>query len=320
MKWAIIALFGFTCFLIFVSVMQMIFLSDRKLNKRLNRYLHLNDKNKLGRKGFNRMVQMSLYKQLVREKVMSKKQGDRIASMLSRAGMNLRPEEFILFRWVATVLGGGVFYLISGNIPLFIVGAIVGHMLPAWYLKKRIKTRITAFNDGLQDMITTIIGSIRAGFSFAQALKTVVHESEDPIRSEMELMLKEMQFGTSMEDALHNLKERMPSADLDLMIQSILIQRQIGGNLAVILETIVQTIRDRNRLGRQIKALTAQGRLSGIVIGLLPVALTAIMYMIAPDYIGALFETPIGLILVGVGAVTGTTGFILVQKMTRIEV
>jgi tight adherence protein B len=112
----------------------------------------------------------------------------------------------------------------------------------------------------------------------------------------------------------------MPSEDLDLMIQAILIQRQIGGNLAVILETIVQTIRDRSRIQRQVTTLTSQGRLSGMVIGLLPFVLSILLYMIEPSYIGSLFNNPIGIGMVVAGLVSGAIGFMLIRKITTIEV
>lgn len=320
MKWAIVAMFAFSSFLIFSAVLQAVLLSDRRLNKRLNRYLQLNDKKKLSRKSFNLMVQLQTYKHTVREKVLTKKKGERLETMLARAGLAMRPEEYVLFQWIAAALAGGLLYLLSGNGVFLLAGGLAGYCAPRWFVKKKEKERINAFNDGLQDMITTIIGSLRAGFSFAQALKTVVQESENPIREEMEQVLKEMQFGSNMEDALHHLKERMPSEDLDLMVQSILIQRQIGGNLATILETIVQTIRDRNKIQRQIKTLTAQGRMSGMVIGLLPIIIAVLLYMIEPEYIGTLFTHPIGMMMLGGGAVSGCIGFVLVRKMTQIEV
>lgn len=320
MKWIIIAMFSFTCFLLFAVVLQTLFLSDRKLDKRINRYLHLNNKRKLGRKRFNLLVQMQLYKQTIREKVLTKQKNDRLEQMLGRAGLPMRPEEYILFQWIAVAICGGLLFLVSGNPLLLLLGGIAGYVLPRWFVRKKERERIAKFNDGLQDMITTIIGSLRAGFSFPQALKTVVQESENPIRDEMETVLKEMQYGATMEDALYHLKERMPSKDLDLMVQSILIQRQIGGNLAYILETIVQTIRDRNKIQRQIKTLTAQGKMSGMVIGLLPVALAFLLYLIEPSYIGILFRNPIGLIMLSGGVVSGIIGFVLIRKMTTIEV
>lgn len=310
----------FTSFLLFTAVLQLVFMNNRSLQKRMNRYLDLNDKVKLNRKHFNVLVQMQLYKQTVKDKVLTKKKNDKLDQLLARAGLSTKPEEYVLFQWILTALCGGLLFLLTGNIVVGIVGVLLGYMSPRWWVKKKVSDRMNRFNDGLEDMIMTVVGSLRAGFSFTQALKTVVEESESPIKEEMETLLKEMQYGTTMEEALYHLKERMPSEDLELMIQSILIQRQVGGNLAVVLETIVRTIRDRNKIQRQIRTLTAQGRLSGIVIGLLPVVLGFALYLIEPTYIGALFTHPIGLIMVGSAAVSGSIGFVLIRKMTRIEV
>ncbi|MBW5447519.1 type II secretion system protein [Cohnella sp. CFH 77786] len=320
MIWILVAMFAVSSFLLFAAVLQLLFLSNKRLDKRLNRLLDLNDKKQLNRKKFNLLVRMQLYKRTVRERVLTKKKSTRLENMLRLAGVPLKPEEYILFQWISTALGGGFFYLLSGQWLLLPVGAVAGLLLPRWWIGRKRRARIQAFNDGLLDMLTTVIGSLRAGFSFAQALKTVVDESEGPVREEAETVLKEMQYGTSMEDALTEWKERMPSEDLDLMIQAILIQRQIGGNLAVILETIVQTIRDRVRIQGQVTTLTAQGRISGVVIGALPFALGLVLYLIDPSYIGSLFSHPIGIGMVVAGLVSGTIGFILIRKITTIEV
>jgi tight adherence protein B len=129
-----------------------------------------------------------------------------------------------------------------------------------------------------------------------------------------------MQYGSTIEDSLNELKTRMPSEDLDLMIQAIIIQRQVGGNLATVLDKIVETIRDRTKIQRQITTLTAQGKLSGIIIGLLPLILAVLLYMIEPDYIGTLFKNPIGWVMIGAGGISGIIGFILIRKITTIEV
>ncbi|CAM3952143.1 type II secretion system F family protein [Cohnella lubricantis] len=316
----LVALFAMSSFLLFSALLQMLFLSNKRMEKRLNRYLDLNDKKQLSRKKFNLLVRMQLYKRTVRERVLTKQRSSRLDAMLRLSGVPLKPEEYVLFQWMSTALCAGIFYLLF-NQPLMLgVGAVIGFLLPRWWIGKKRKARIKAFNDGLLDMLTTVISSLRAGFSFAQALKTVVDESDGPVQEEAETVLKEMQYGTTMEDALTEWKERMPSEDLDLMIQAILIQRQIGGNLAVILETIVQTIRDRGRIQRQVTTLTAQGKLSGIVIGLLPFVLAFLLYLISPDYIGTLFQNKIGIGLVAGGLVSGIIGFILIRKITTIEV
>lgn len=169
-------------------------------------------------------------------------------------------------------------------------------------------------------MISTIVGALRAGFSFPQALKSVAEESSSPMKEEMELVLKEMQYGVTIEESLNKLKERMPSEDLNLMVQAILIQRQVGGNLATVLDQIANTIRERIKIHGQIKTLTAQGRMSGMVVALLPVILGGFLLVIEPNYMSVMFSNPIGLLLLGVGAVSCLIGFVFITKITAIEV
>jgi tight adherence protein B len=320
MIWIVVGMFAISSYLLFSAVLQLLFLSNKRMEKRLNRFLELNDKKQLNRKKFSLLVRMQLYKQTVRERVLTKKRSTRLETMLRLSGVPLKPEEYVMFQWISIALCAGVGYLLFNQLLLLPVGAVVGFILPRWWIGRKRRKRVNAFNEGLLDMLTTVIGSLRAGFSFSQALKTVVDESEGPVREESEVVLKEMQYGTSMEDALTEWKERMPSEDLDLMIQAILIQRQIGGNLAVILETIVQTIRDRSRIQRQVTTLTAQGRLSGMVIGLLPFVLSIFLYLIEPSYIGSLFKNPIGIGMVAAGLVSGSIGFMFIRKITTIEV
>lgn len=320
MKIIILILFLLSNLFLFWAILQLLFLSNKKLDKRIQYYLDKSSETKLNRKSMNILVQMQVYKQLIKDRVLTKQKNARLVDQLSRAGLSIKPEEYILYQWITTALGGGVLYLLTNQILFLIIGVVVGFLLPKWWVRKKERERMDNFNDGLEDMITTMIGSLRAGFSFAQAFKTVAEESEAPMKDEIEIVLKEMQYGTSVEDALENLKERMPSDDLDLVIQSILIQRQIGGNLAVILETIVQTIRDRRKIQRQIRTLTAQGRLSGMVIGILPIALGFVLYLIEPEYIGTLFHNQIGIFMVIGAAISGLIGLIMIRRITRIEV
>jgi tight adherence protein B len=319
-KWAVIILFAVTSVLFFAAVLQAILMSDKRVRRRMKRYLDLQDKRKLPRGKLNLLVQMQMYKTTVRDKMLSKRRLEKLADTLYRAGVPLKPEEYVLFRWISAALCAGLLYLLSGRIVLLLFGVAAGYALPWVWLRRKERERLDKFNDALQDMITTVIGSLRAGFSFSQALKTVVDESEGPMKEEMDTVLREMQYGSSMEDALLSLKERLPSDDLNLMLQAILIQRQVGGNLATVLETIVQTIRDRSKIQRQVKTLTAQGRLSGMIIGLLPIVLGFLIYLIEPNYIGSLFRHPIGVLMLSGGTVSGVIGFVMIRKLTTIEV
>ena len=320
MKWFVLILFLFTTFLFFTAILQTVLLRDKNIEKRIKRYLSVSEKRGFDRNRFNLLVQMQVTKQKIRKQVLTKEKNSKFETMLNRAGLELRPEEYILFQWISIALTAGILFLISTNYFFMILGGIIGFLLPKLYVKKKQKERMTKFNEGLPDMLSTVVGSLRAGFSFPQALKAVVEEAHSPIKEEMENVLREMQYGSSIEDSLNNLKGRMPSEDLDLMIQAILIQRQVGGNLATVLDKIVETIRERTKIQRQVVTLTAQGRLSGIIIGLLPLALGLFIYLIEPEYISTLFSHPVGLILITVGLISGLIGFLMIRKLTTIEV
>lgn len=320
MKLYLIFLVLFTSFLFFFAILQLLLNSNKRLEKRMKKYLTLDQTKPINRKRFNFMVQMQIYNQRFRQSLRNKKYVPKLEEKLQRAGVPLKPEEFILFQWISMALFAGLFILISGHMILGGIGLVVGYVFPKYWLKRKTTQRVQKFNNALPDVITTIIGSLRAGFSFAQALKAVAEEFEEPVKEELEIVLKEMQYGNTIEDSLNQLKERMPSEDLDLMIQAILIQRQVGGNLATVLDNIVQTIRDRNKIQRQILTLTAQGRMSGMVIGLLPLGLGVTLFLIEPEYIGTLFTHPVGIAMLVAGVFFGIIGFILIKKMTTIEV
>ena len=320
MKWLILSFFGFTSILLFTALLSALLFTDKRLKKRMKHYLINQGDKPFDKKRFNLLLQLQLYNQNILRKIPVGKNTDKLELLLTRAGVPLTPGEFIVFRWITTLLLGGIMYLILGKIAGLFIGILLGYMIPKWSIQRKQQKRLQKFNNGLSDMVTVIIGSLKAGFSFPQSLKSVVEESDSPIQEEIDLVLKEMQYGNSLEDALNQLLERMPSGDLDLMVQAILIQRQVGGNLATVLETIVQTIRDRNAIQRQVSTLTAQGKLSGLVIGLLPLVLGGAIYLISPDYVGALFTHKIGLMLLSGGTISGIIGFILIRKLTTIEV
>jgi len=319
----IVAICFFTvCFLFIVWLLYNFILLDKRVERRIYYYFDIVKNNKELKKKREKIEEESRLKkvnEVIREKLSNVNQ-EKIDQMLKSSGVKMNPEEFIMFKWVLAAILGGVLFVLSGSIFVLIIGGIIGCIIPKMWIKRKIKGRIEKFNEGLPDMIATIIGSLRSGYSFTQAFKTVVEECDSPIKEEIGLLLKELNYGITMEDALNNLNHRMPSADLELMLQAVLIQRQVGGNLAGILEIILGTIRERSRIQRQVQTLTAQGRMSGRVIGGLPIALGGMIYMINPEYIEALFKSPIGVIIIAGGGVSGIIGFILINKLTKIEV
>lgn len=258
--------------------------------------------------------------QRIKKYVNKRHSSEKVEQLLRSASSNWTPGEYAAFRWIYGGVLGGIVYLLSNQVIVLVIGFTIGFLLPKFLLMSKQKKRIRQFNEQLQDMITTVISSMRAGYSFTQALKAVAEEATYPMNAEMETVLKEMQYGISMEDSLHRLYERVPSKDLDIMIQAILIQRQVGGNLATVLTMIVDTIRERQKIQAQIKSLTAQGRMSGAVIGSLPFALGGILYVMQPSYISIFFTDKLGMVLIAVAIGSGILGFLVIQKLIKIEV
>ncbi len=247
-----------------------------------------------------------------------------IAQSLSQADLRLRPAEYIGLRLVALLLGGVMGFAFGGGNALFLLlGIVLGWMAPGFYVSIRRSRRLSQFNDQLPDMLNLMVNSLRAGYSTQQAMEAVSRELPPPISTEFRRVTQELQIGIPMEWALENLLRRVPSDDLDLVVTAILIQREVGGNLAEVLETISETIRERVRVQGEIRTLTAQVRLSGTIISLIPFALFLIIYRIAPDYMGQ-FLAPenrvCGLSMLGTALVMIGLGYYIMQRISKIEV
>ena len=171
----------------------------------------------------------------------------------------------------------------------------------------------------LGDMLTMIANALRAGFSFMQALDHIAKEMDDPVKSEVRRVVTDVNVGMPLEDALNNMTDRVNSPDFNLVVAAVLIQRQVGGNLAQILDTISETINERVRMRREVGALTAQGKMSGVVLGGLPFALTGFLQLVSPGYLDPLFSDTIGQVaLVGAGVLM-IIGFVVLRKIVDIE-
>lgn len=323
MKEIILLLYFICSFMFIFGILYYFIMLDKRTERRLKYYLEIDKKYKKmknkSEKDKLKFVNLKNVNQFVGDRLSDESQS-RIEEMLRSSGVDLDAEEYIVLRFLSAASCGLISGMIFRNFFFVIPGAILGYMLPKFWTSKKRKNRIEAFNEALPDMILTIIGSLRAGYSFSQAMKTVAEECESPVKEEITMLLKEMSYGITMEDALNNLKLRMPSNDLDLMIQAILIQRQVGGNLSMILEVIVKTIRERNTIERQVQSLTAQGRLSGKVIGLLPVVLGVGLNIINPEYMKAFTSSIIGKGIMGLGILSALIGYALINKLTKIEV
>lgn len=243
----------------------------------------------------------------------------RVQRDLARANLKLRVAEYYYIR-IGASLALGVLLFVFRDPLSGVIGFVLGYFLPRFWVGRRISGRLSAFNKQLPDTIVLLSNSLRAGSSFLQSIELVSREGGPPMSEEMGRVVREVNLGLGMEEALHNLVRRIKSDDLDLMVTAIGIQQQVGGNLAEILDTIAFTIRERVRIKGEINTLTAQGRVSGYLVAFLPIGLGAVLNAINPAFMAPLFTETIGRILIGVGAVMMTIGFLAIRKITDIKV
>ena len=224
--------------------------------------------------------------------------GANIARDLARADLHLKVSEYLLI-WAASIVGVplillalSVVFPALGNPIAILVGILVGFFLPRFWLGRRKNGRLSSFNKQLPDTIMLIANALRAGSSFLQAIELVVREARPPISIEFGRVIREVNLGLPFESALENMVRRVRSDDLELMATAISIQHTVGGNLAEILDSIAFTIRERIRIKGEIRTLTAQQRLSGYVVGFLPIALAAFLFIAAPGFMKPMFANP----------------------------
>jgi len=242
---------------------------------------------------------------------------------LERAGLQLRVTEYMLFRTLAAVLGFLLVAVISVGHPVgLIVAAIVGvscFMLPAFVVMGLRTRRVRKIEEQLEQMVSLVSSSLKAGFGLLQSLDQAAQQLSPPLSSELLRVVHETEVGATLEDALTAFGERVESYDLDMTITAILIQRTVGGNLAEVLDNVGQTIRERVRLEGEINTLTAQKKLSGVIIGLLPVALVLLFFAVDPEYMSTLFTHTAGRILLAIGVALDVVGLLMIRRILMVD-
>ncbi|MDM8520542.1 type II secretion system F family protein [Anaerolineales bacterium HSG6] len=265
--------------------------------------------------------------------------GSALADQLAKADLKWTVVEFWAVNIICVIVAVSIMafwtLLRGGNIFVWMgVGFLIGFSGPKLWLKMRVGGRITAFNDQLGDAITLMANGLRAGYSLLQAMESVGKEMPDPISTEFRRVVQEISLGVDQERTFNNLLRRVPSGDLDLMIAAIAVQNEVGGNLAEILEVIGEVIRERVRIKGQISVLTAQAQMSGIVITALPVVLGLLLFAMNEEYMGRLVyacdegeqmltvdcSQPIGWIFLGLAIFGIVFGYIVMSKLTEIDV
>lgn len=250
--------------------------------------------------------------------------GDRISRELARADLKFKPGEYIALYVIAIMGGALIAFLLGGRLLLSaFIGGVIGALLPRMYVKSQQSKRLTRFNDQLPDMLNLTVNGLRAGFSTLQAMEAVSKELPAPICDEFRRVVQEMQLGIPMEKALANLLRRIPSQDLDFLVTAINVQREVGGNLAEIMDVISYTIRERVRIKGDIRALTAQAIYSGRALALMPIGLLCILWFLNRSYVMEFFNKDnilCGGIALGSAGVLITVGYFVMTRIANIEV
>ncbi len=243
-----------------------------------------------------------------------------IATDLARANLPLTVTEYVVLSFVCV---GALFLLtlaMSRHIVVACIGGAIGWRLPGLYAKRLERKRLSAFQDQLPDVLTLLVGTLRSGYGMPSALSTVAKQMPAPASEEFDRVVREIGLGLPAVQALRNLVRRVQSDDLDLVVTAINIQHEVGGNLAVILETITDTIRERVRLKAQLRTLTVQHRLTRSILTALPFVLAVIIYFLNPVYMLALF-TPGPTLLIPIASVAFiVTGWIAMGRLSNIEI
>lgn len=252
-----------------------------------------------------------------------------IKTRIAKSDVKLRVSEYIGLRIGIALLAGALVYFLLGQNLYFAGAAFIGaSFIPRIYLSSKARRRLRSFEDQLSQTLNQWVNALRSGYSVLQSMEAIAIELPPPVSTEFERVVQEVRLGLSVSQALANMLRRMPSDDLDLIITAVNIQREVGGNLAEVLDTISFTIRERVRIKGEIRVLTAQGRMSGWIVSLLPIFLAFALLGINADYMSQLWvdlpprvgPIPCGWIVIGIGLVMMGIGIYIIQKIVDIEV
>lgn len=238
---------------------------------------------------------------------------------LNQAGIPIYGGEFIIINLIAMLTVGVLIGLVTFDVKIAIGAAALVPVIIWFFVMMLISKRLNSFTEQLGDCLITISNALRAGYSFQQTIEVIAKEMEPPIGDEFARMNQDIVMGVPLEEALETANKRIGSSDFELVVTAVLIQREVGGNLAQVLDNISYTIMERIRMRREILALTAQGRLSAAVLLGLPFAVGAAMYVINHDAFVAMFEDPMGQMAVGGSLVLEFIGFLIIRRIVDID-
>jgi tight adherence protein B len=245
---------------------------------------------------------------------------ERTNTLLAQARLDWRAESFILIIAGATLAAGGAILLATGSIFFAWLAALAAAFAPFQYVRLKRNKRFNDFEEQFPEAIDLLTRAIRAGHPLASGMRMVGEEGPPEVAQEFRQSFEEQRFGLPFEDALLGLVDRMDTVDVRIFAIAVLVQREVGGNLAEILDNLAMTIRSRFYIRRQLRVYTAQGRLSGYILAALPVVVGTILYLMEPEYVGQLFTTFIGWLMVGTAVFLQVVGYLWIRKIINIEI
>jgi tight adherence protein B len=243
-----------------------------------------------------------------------------LALLLEQAGSKTSLEALLFLCFGLGVGSGAAVLTLTRFLPFGILAAFVGGYAPIWFLKRRRQKRLDAFEGSLPEAIDLLGRAIRAGHPLSAGFRMVAEELKDPISTEFQRSFEEQRFGLPFDDTIIAMADRVALIDVRILVTAILIQREVGGNLAEVLDNLAGVIRARFTIRRQLRVYTAQGRFSGYTLGALPIIVGCLIYLLNPSYMQLLFNHPIGKLMVLLAVVMQVIGFLWIRKIIDIEI
>ena len=241
-------------------------------------------------------------------------------SLLVEAGSGMTPEQLFAYRLMSGTSLSILMLILQAHWIFALTGLTLGFLLPGWIMANKRRKRLSALPLQLIDALGMMANSMRAGFSFMQVMQLVGKEMPSPIGPEFERAVRQVGLGEPLEEVFEEMISRLPNKELEVVLEAIIAQRKSGGNLAELLETMEDTIRGRVRIMGELQTLTSQGKLSSLIITLLPVGLGLYLYIVDPAYFAPLIEHPIGIAMLILSCFLVLIGWFAIRKILRIEV
>lgn len=244
---------------------------------------------------------------------------DKFREELESSGLKISGQEYLILWASLAILPASFYYFVAGKLMPALILLVGCAAVPPASLKIFRKKRLDKFSGQLGDALMTVSNCLRSGFSFRQAIERVSTDMPDPIAEEFKTALQEISYGASMESALGGIARRMENRDVEMINSAIMVQQQVGGNLSEVIDNISITIKDRIQIRQTLKTLTAQGRVSGMILGVLPVFALILLSILNPEYMSTFYTTDFGRILLIVSCLMECTGFLVIRKIVNIK-